>query len=57
MIQRGRKRERERKSILCRQPYTTLLSMIRGQSVDEPTAQTREGEKRTEGRDGEQTGA
>lgn len=41
-----KERERERKSILCHQPHTTILSMLRGQSIDEPTTQTREGEER-----------
>lgn len=36
----------ERESILCPQPHTILLSMLRGQSSDEPTTQTREGEER-----------
>lgn len=54
-----RKREKEgeremgKESILCPQPHTTLLSMLRGQSADKPTTQTREreeGEEREERR-------
>lgn len=42
-----RKGERERgKCIRCPQLHTTLLSMLRGQSSDEPTTQTREGEEK-----------
>lgn len=44
-FQRESAHARERKSILCPQPHTTLLSMLRGQSSDEPTTLTREAEE------------